>query len=66
MTVRDRTYILHMESEEPIRLLATLSLAPQYSLRDSPDVSPPEVAPLLFICGPSGVGKSTLINMLLD
>ena len=66
VTVRDRTYILHMESEEPIRLLATLSLAPQYSLRDSPDVSPPEVAPLLFICGPSGVGKSTLINMLLD
>ena len=63
---RDRTYILHLQSEEPIRLLATLSLAPQYSLKDSPDVSPPQVAPLLFICGPSGVGKSTLINMLMN
>lgn len=66
VAVRNRTYLLHMESEEPIRILATLSLAPQYSLRDSPDVSPPQVAPLLFVCGPSGVGKSTLINMLLD
>ena len=32
VAVRNRTYLLHMESEEPIRILATLSLAPQYSL----------------------------------
>lgn len=63
---RGSTYLMHVESEEPIRLIATLSLAPQYALKDSPDVCEPRKIPPLVFCGPSGVGKSTIIDMLVD
>ena len=63
---RQNSHLLHIKSEEPIRLTATLSLAPQYALEDSPDVCEPPKVPMLVVCGPSGVGKYTLIRMLVE
>ncbi|PNH05620.1 Adenylate kinase, chloroplastic [Tetrabaena socialis] len=57
-----RVALLYVDSPEPVRLLASLFTGPQYGLLEDPQ------APhgVLMLAGPAGVGKSTVLGMLLD
>jgi len=51
--------LFHVESKEPIKVLVSMLVAPPEP------VKPPKPLPLV-VCGPSGVGKGTLINKLME
>ncbi|GIL93290.1 hypothetical protein Vretimale_15687 [Volvox reticuliferus] len=56
-----RVALLYVDSPEPVKLLSSLFTGPQYALMEDP----PTPRNVLVISGPAGVGKSTILRMLL-
>ncbi|GLC37755.1 Adenylate kinase [Pleodorina starrii] len=56
-----RVALLYVDSPEPVRLLSCLFTGPQYGLLEDP----PHSRNVLVLSGPAGVGKSTVLRMLL-
>jgi hypothetical protein len=62
-TAPPRPQLLHIKSPEPITLLCTASAGPQHPLLPLGD---PPARKVLLVAGPAGVGKSSIISMLLQ
>ncbi|EFJ40819.1 adenylate kinase [Volvox carteri f. nagariensis] len=56
-----RVALLYVDSPEPVKLLSSLFTGPQYGLMEDP----PTPRNVLVLSGPAGVGKSTVLRMLL-
>ncbi|GAX74660.1 hypothetical protein CEUSTIGMA_g2108.t1 [Chlamydomonas eustigma] len=56
-----RTLLMLVESPEPSEVLISLDLGMQWALDDRPAM----VKRILMVCGPTGSGKSTAIDMLV-